>query len=102
MELFSIFETLSETRKKAAYLAVSGRKNVNYFFDKKKYSLTYKEACWLIPGYLKKCIEDIERIEEILSAKKAEQKKLSALFIDNEVCTTSFLKEESTNNQTKE
>ena len=93
MELFSIFETLSETRKKAAYLAVSGRKNVNYFFDKKKYSLTYEEACWLIPGYLKKCIEDIKIMEEALAAKKAEQKKLSVLFIDNEICYSSLTKE---------
>ena len=93
MELFSIFETLSEIRKKAAYLAVYERKNVNYFFDKKKYSLTYEEACWLIPEYLKECIKDIERIEEILAAKKAEQKKLSALFIDNKICYSSLIKE---------
>ena len=92
MELFSVFETLSETRKKAAYLAVYGRENVKYFFNKKEYSLTYEEACQLIPGYLKECIKDIEIMEEILAAKKAEHKKLSALFIDNDICYSSLIR----------
>ncbi|MDO8259870.1 MAG: hypothetical protein Q7T50_00025 [Candidatus Magasanikbacteria bacterium] len=86
MELFSIFETLSEVRKKAAYLAVYERKDIQYFFNKKKFSLTYEEACQLIPEYLKECNKDIEKMEEALAAKKAEHKKLSALCIDNDAC----------------
>lgn len=93
MELFSIFETLSEIRKKAAYLAVYERKNIQYFFNKKEYSLTYEEACQLIPEYLKECIKDIKIMEEILAAKKAEHKKLSALFIDNDICYSSLIRE---------